>query len=149
MKTIRITKEFSFEAAHILDNYDGLCRHIHGHSYKLFVCIKGGIIDEVNNPKNGMLLDFLDLKKIISEEIIKKFDHSLMLKKGTVITTSDKSNDMLARIIYTDFQPTCENLVFDFACIIRKKLPVNIQLFSLKLYETASSYAEWYADDNN
>lgn len=41
MTVIRLTKEFSFEAAHALDGYDGPCREIHGHSYRLFVTVKG------------------------------------------------------------------------------------------------------------
>jgi 6-pyruvoyltetrahydropterin/6-carboxytetrahydropterin synthase len=47
-----------------------------------------------------------------------------------------------------DYQPTCENMLVDFAERIKKRLPANIELFSLKLNETATSYAEWYASDN-
>jgi 6-pyruvoyltetrahydropterin/6-carboxytetrahydropterin synthase len=47
-----------------------------------------------------------------------------------------------------DYQPTSEMMVIDFAQKIKSRLPENIQLFSLKLQETATSYAEWFADDN-
>ncbi|HNZ72726.1 MAG TPA: 6-carboxytetrahydropterin synthase, partial [Prolixibacteraceae bacterium] len=47
-----------------------------------------------------------------------------------------------------DFQPTCENLVVHFVQIILPLLPEGIKLKKVKLYETASSYAEWDADDN-
>ena len=55
---IRITKEFKFEMAHALFGYDGLCKNIHGHSYRLWVTIKGNILKEVNHTKDGMVLDF-------------------------------------------------------------------------------------------
>jgi 6-pyruvoyltetrahydropterin/6-carboxytetrahydropterin synthase len=55
---------------------------------------------------------------------------------------------MFSNTIYVDYQPTCENLVADFAQRIRGVLPPPCNLFSLRLYETATSYAEWFASDN-
>ena len=80
MAKIRLTKEFSFESAHALDGYDGLCREIHGHSYRLFVTIKGEPISEENNPKLGMVMDFGDLKRIVNGEIVDRLDHSFVLR---------------------------------------------------------------------
>ena len=70
MARIRLTKEFSFESAHALEGYDGKCRHIHGHSYRLYVTIIGEPISDSVNPKYGMVMDFGDLKNIVNEEII-------------------------------------------------------------------------------
>ena len=67
MAVIRLTKEFSFEAAHALDGYDGPCREIHGHSYRLFVTVKGTPAEDASNPKCGMVLDFGDLKHALRE----------------------------------------------------------------------------------
>lgn len=64
MAVIRLTKEFSFEAAHALDGYDGPCREIHGHSYRLFVTVKGCPADDDTNPKCGMVMDFGVLKAL-------------------------------------------------------------------------------------
>ena len=58
MSVIRVTKEFTFEAAHALYNYDGQCSNIHGHSYRLFVTVKGSPVSDINHPKNGMVMDF-------------------------------------------------------------------------------------------
>ena len=80
MAVIRLTKEFSFEAAHALDGYDGPCREIHGHSYRLFVTVKGTPAEDASNPKCGMVLDFGVLKRIVSEEIVSHFDHALVLR---------------------------------------------------------------------
>ena len=58
MSYIRVTKEFSFEMAHVLEGYDGPCREIHGHSYRLFVTVAGTPCDDPANPKYGMVIDF-------------------------------------------------------------------------------------------
>ena len=60
---IRITKEFHFETGHALYGYDGLCKNVHGHSYKLAVTVVGSPIVDPSQTKNGMVLDFSDLKK--------------------------------------------------------------------------------------
>jgi 6-pyruvoyltetrahydropterin/6-carboxytetrahydropterin synthase len=56
---------------------------------------------------------------------------------------------MYDKVHLMDFQPTCENLVVYIAKIIKERLPQGVELFSLKLYETATSYAEWFASDNS
>ena len=71
---VRITKEFKFEMAHALHGYDGLCKNIHGHSYKLFVTVKGKIKNDNGNAKDGMVLDFDVLKSIVKPEVINKYD---------------------------------------------------------------------------
>lgn len=146
--TIRVTKEFSFEMAHALLNYDGPCRNIHGHSYRLYVTISGVPSTIPEDPKRGMVIDFNDLKNIVKNVIIDKFDHSI-----TVSGEYDKDKiatfrEMFGNTVVVDYQPTCENLVTDFAERIKSHLPAGLNLYSLKLYETATSYAEWYASDN-
>jgi 6-pyruvoyltetrahydropterin/6-carboxytetrahydropterin synthase len=145
---IRVTKEFNFEMAHALLNYDGPCRNIHGHSYRLLVTLSGTPLNNPENPKNGMVIDFSDLKSIVRKEIVDVFDHSLVISK---LYNSEKA-DIITRVfentIIVDYQPTCENLVSDFAGRIARLLPEKVNLHSLKLYETATSFAEWYASDN-
>lgn len=148
MAIIRLTKEFSFEAAHALGGYDGPCREIHGHSYRLFVTIKGRPSCDEKDPKQGMVMDFGVLKKIVGEEIISRFDHALVLR-----TTADEElRKVLAsqfdNLVEVDYQPTCENMLDDFARRIAARLPEGVMLHSLRLHETASSYAEWFAEDN-
>jgi len=145
---IRVTKEFPFEMAHVLWNYDGPCRNVHGHSYRLFVTLSGVPADEPENPKNGMVLDFSDLKKIVKKEIITVFDHAVVVSKRFDKEKTDMFSKMFGNTVLVDYQPTCENLVSDFAKRISSQLPEGIKLHSLKLYETVSSYAEWFASDN-
>ena len=147
MSKIRITKEFSFEMAHALFNYDGKCRNIHGHSYKLFVTIIGEPISDIDNPKNGMLVDFGELKQIVNKEIVDKYDHSFVLYDKD--SRRNSFVEMLDNLILIPYQPTCENMVSDFAKRIDKHLPEHLQVYCIRLYETASSFAEWCLVDNH
>ena len=145
---IRITKHFDFEAAHALHGYDGKCKNIHGHSYQLFVTVIGTPIEEKNHPKNGMVLDFGDLKRIVKTEIIDIFDHSIVLNQNSEhIELAKRISDYSHRIVMVNYQPTSEMMIHDFAKKISAKLPNDVQLHSLKLYETNNSYAEWFASD--
>ncbi len=143
---IRLTKEFCFEASHALNNYDGLCRNVHGHSYKLFVTIAGSPNQDCQSPKYGMVMDFGDLKKIVQRRIIEVYDHALVLNKDNNFVSAAKS--MNTKLVLTDFQPTCENMLIHFAQIIGSELPEEVELQELKLHETATSFATWSKDDN-
>lgn len=149
MAVIRLTKEFSFEAAHALEGYDGPCREIHGHSYRLFVTVKGTPEPNPESPKYGMVMDFGILKRIVNEQIVSQFDHALVLKGSEA--GQELCRVLSARfgnIITVDYQPTCENMLTDFAARIAARLPEGITLHSLRLHETATSFAEWFAEDN-
>jgi 6-pyruvoyltetrahydropterin/6-carboxytetrahydropterin synthase len=149
MSKIRITKQFTFETGHALYGYDGKCKNVHGHSYKLSVTVIGSPISDSNNVKYGMVIDFTDLKKIVMEEVVDQFDHATVFNQNTPhieLAKELKSRDH--HVILVDYQPTSENMVIDFADRIKKRLSENIDLFSLKLQETESSFAEWYASDN-
>jgi 6-pyruvoyltetrahydropterin/6-carboxytetrahydropterin synthase len=145
---IRVTREFTFEMAHVLWNYDGPCRNVHGHSYRLFVTISGVPADDNNNPKNGMVIDFADLKRIVLDEIINVFDHAVAVSREFEKEKAEMLKVTFGNMVIVDYQPTCENLVADFAERIKRKMPAGIKLSNLKLYETAKSYAEWFASDN-
>jgi len=148
MDTIRITKQFFFETGHALYGYDGKCRNVHGHSYKLAVTIIGKPISDNNNVKYGMVLDFGDLKKIVKKEIVDVFDHATIFNKNTPhVEIAQELEKRGHYIILLDYQPTSEMMLIDFAKRISEKLTDNIKLHSLKLSETGTSYAEWFAGD--
>lgn len=149
MGVIRITKDFRFETGHALYGYDGKCKNIHGHNFKLSVTVTGSPITDKSHSKYGMVIDFSDLKKIINEEIIDAYDHATVFNKNTPhIEEADFLSSRGHKILEVDFQPTSEMIVLNFAKIIASKLPDNIKLHSLKLQETDSSCAEWFASDN-
>lgn len=120
---LTVTKIFEFEACHQLPNYEGACHNLHGHSYKLEVTVGGNINYDSPNPKIGMIIDFKDLKKIVKEVAVDKYDHSYL-------------NDFFSN-------PTAEIMVGRIATNIMEKLPENVYLVSCKLWETSTSYAEF------
>ena len=149
MSFIRITKQFTFETGHALYGYDGKCRNVHGHSYKLSVTVIGKPITDKNHVKYGMVIDFTDLKAIVKEEVVNQFDHATVFNKNTPHVELAKELEQRGHhVILVEYQPTSENLVIDFAQRIKNRLHENIKLLSLRLQETESSYAEWFAADN-
>ncbi|MCO6174530.1 6-carboxytetrahydropterin synthase [Flavobacterium sp. NRK F10] len=149
MSKIRITKQFTFETGHALYGYDGKCKNVHGHSYKLSVTVIGEPIQDTSNVKYGMVIDFGDLKKIVKEDIVDIFDHATVFNQNT--PHIELANELKKRghhVILVDYQPTSENMVIDFAEKIKRRLPEDIKLFSLRLQETETSFAEWFASDN-
>ena len=118
-----VTKLFEFEACHHLPHYDGACHNIHGHSYKLEVTVSGQVSKNENDPKCGMIIDFKDLKAIVKNVAVDKYDHSNL-------------NEFFPN-------PTAEIMVKQIAVDIMSKLPQGVYLMSCKLWETSTSYAEW------
>lgn len=147
---IRITKIFTFETAHVLFNYDGKCKNMHGHSYKLYVTVKGTPINDIDHPKNGMVVDFGDIKKIVKSEIIDHWDHAVLLNG---VSPHKKLGENLEeqghKVIYCNYQPTCENMLFEIAEKVKNRLPESVTLAYLKLHETENSYGEWFAEDQS
>jgi 6-pyruvoyltetrahydropterin/6-carboxytetrahydropterin synthase len=149
MSNIRITKQFSFETGHALYGYDGKCKNVHGHIYKLSVTVIGKQISDNSNVKFGMVIDFTDLKKIVKEEIVDQFDHATVFNKNTPhIELARELQSRDHHVILVEYQPTSENMVIDFAQRIKNRLPIGIELHSLKLQETETSFAEWFQSDN-
>ena len=148
MERVRLTKEFHFEMAHALWNYDGSCKSIHGHSYKLFITLLGSPSNSTTDPRNGMVADFSDIKKWIKVPILDEFDHSLLISDNAETNDLTKMSQMFDKLKIVNYQPTCENLLIDIVFRIKPLLPVQLSLHSVKLCETATSYAEWFASDN-
>ncbi|HPE42680.1 MAG TPA: 6-carboxytetrahydropterin synthase [Bacteroidales bacterium] len=148
MHNIRITKEFKFEMAHALIGYDGPCRNIHGHSYELKVTLIGKPINDTSDPKQGMVIDFGDLKKIVKKQVVDVFDHALVLNKTMNPEAVETLRKHFEKIYVLDYQPTSELMVADFAARIASSLPDKVKVYSVLLRETGTAYAEWYASDN-
>ncbi len=149
MNKIRVTKSFNFETAHALYGYDGKCKNIHGHSYKLFVTVKGVPIQDNSNPKFGMVIDFGDIKKIVRTEVVDRFDHAILLNVNS--PHRELGENLIKeghKVIFTEYQPSCENMLIDMVGLIRPHLDSTVELQSIRLHETETSYAEWLAEDN-
>ena len=105
---------FQISASHFLTDYHGKCENMHGHNYKLIVTISGQI------QKDGMVMDYKEIKKITEQEIIEKLDHHHL-------------NDIIP-------SPTSENI----AVWIWNKLIDRLPLIKITVYETENNYCEYY-----
>lgn len=138
---LSLTKIFNFEMAHALFGYVGACSNIHGHSYKLYITVS------IPNPVNeyiappGFIIDFKEIKKIVFETIISKFDHSIVLSKD-YLKANRPLNEIINLIVF-DAEPSAENLLIYFKNKLQEQLPLNVLLSSIRLYETKDSYVEW------
>ncbi|MBI2279567.1 MAG: 6-carboxytetrahydropterin synthase QueD [Bacteroidetes bacterium] len=146
MSVVRVTKQFHFEMAHALLDYDGPCKNIHGHSYQLNVTVKGKVKTNTSDSDEGMVVDFGIIKKIVKDLVVDVFDHALVLNEKAKIEASNF--EFMNKLIRVPYQPTCENMLVHFAKTIQDNLPKHIQLHSLFLRETNTSFAEWFTEDN-
>lgn len=136
---IKITKCFAFEMAHALPQYDGKCKNLHGHSYKLKVTVKGAV-----DPNSQMVIDFKALKDLVNQHVIDRFDHAIVLHKKDISDELARAlSAQFARIVWFDVPPTTENLLLHFVALLRPVLPCGVTLCTVFLQETEDSYAEW------
>lgn len=143
-RKIRVTKRFTFEMAHALRCHDGLCAHIHGHSYVLDITLEGEPARAHGDPKDGMVIDFADLKKIVKSRVIDVYDHALVLQedeRGTI----NEADALFGRTLFTPWQPTCENMLLHIVDTLLPVVPDQSPLVAARLQETATSWAEWEA----
>ncbi|MBK6263999.1 6-carboxytetrahydropterin synthase [Marivirga sp. S37H4] len=133
---LSITKEFRFEAAHRISNHGGDCKNLHGHSYILYVTVSAEEPDE-----QDMLIDFKLLKSIVKEQVLNHFDHVLILKRNKPNEALQALTDQ--KICWFEHEPTVERMLLFIRDALIHALPTTVQLYKLKLYETASSFGEW------
>lgn len=145
---IRVTKKFTFDMAHALYGHDGPCSNIHGHTYVLYITLKGRTVNDVDNPKYGMVMDFSDLKKIVQQQVINFFDHSLVLNADSPHADLRSITGHFEKVHFVKYQPSCENMLIDILDRISDYFSYEVVINNIRLEETPTSYAEWYAEDN-
>ncbi|MBK7761774.1 MAG: 6-carboxytetrahydropterin synthase [Bacteroidetes bacterium] len=145
---IRVTKKFTFDMAHALYGYDGPCKNIHGHTYHLSVTLIGKPSANLDDVKLGMVVDFGDLKKVVKETLLETYDHALVLNEEAPYSKSEVISSEFEKVILVPYQPTCENLLLDFVEQLQNVFTSQMELASVRLEETPTSYAEWNKSDN-
>lgn len=146
---VRVCRHEEFEVSHMLDNYVGKCGAIHGHTYKVEVTFEGNIIEDPNNNSYGMLMDFNDLKPIIKEVFP---DHYYL----SDITQENGFQKDIRELLDTYNMPykkfegrsTVERMVIYFAKEMQKRLPDNVFVVEIKMWETTNSYGIWRIEDH-
>lgn len=133
---LTVTKIFTFEAAHQLPKHEGKCKYLHGHSYRLEVTVSSdSLIRE--GPSSGMLVDFQDLKELVVREVVGLIDHSFIT---TTVRSVDEGKVFILNQKYQE--TTVECIASDIFSRLDPLLYKDIQLVRIKLWETATSYAE-------
>ena len=134
---ITVTKTVKFDAAHVLTNHQGLCKNLHGHTYRVDVSVT-----QPEGDDRDMVIDFKDLKKIATEAICDRFDHAFVYN-----TQSDGEREIAAvvekhgmRTVAIPFRSTAENLARLFYGELKARIP---GLSAVKVWETADSCAEY------
>jgi len=114
-----------------------------------YVTVIGRPISDTTHVKLGMVIDFSDLKVIVKNKIVDVFDHATVFNKNTPhVDLAKELSDRGHNVLLVNYQPTSEMMIIDFANVIKQELPSHVKLHSLKLQETDSSYAEWFASEN-
>ena len=136
---ITVTKTVKFDAAHILTNHQGLCKNLHGHTYRVDVSVTQREGDE-----SDMVIDFKDLKRIATEIICDRFDHAFIYNTRSVgereIAAVVEKHGM--RTVAMPFRSTAENLAKHFYSELLPRIP---GLSAVRVWETADSSAEYKA----
>ena len=134
---ITVTKTIRFDAAHILTNHQGLCKNLHGHTYRVDVSVTQG-----DGDTSDMVIDFKDLKRIASEVVCERFDHAFIYNTESAgereIAAVVEKNGM--RTVAIPFRSTAENLARMFFGELKARIP---GLSAVKVWETADSCAEY------
>jgi|P827metagenome_2_1110787.scaffolds.fasta_scaffold01150_7 6-pyruvoyltetrahydropterin/6-carboxytetrahydropterin synthase len=134
---ITVTKTIRFDAAHILTNHQGLCKNLHGHTYRVDVSVAQG-----SGDTRDMVIDFKDLKRIASEVVCERFDHAFIYNTESAgereIAAVVEKNGM--RTVAIPFRSTAENLARMFFGELKARIP---GLSAVKVWETADSCAEY------
>ena len=132
---MKIAKEFRWEMGHRLPEHFGLCKNIHGHSYKMIVEFEGEL------DKNQMVIDYYDVEKIVNP-VIEKLDHSFMVTEDDKIVL-EFLEKMKSKKVVVNFNSTAENICSYLLSEIKKcSLPSNISSVKVRVYETQFDYAE-------
>lgn len=152
---ISVTKECTFDAAHLLSGHDGLCKNLHGHTYKVLVTARYERYSNNLIPRGtsaGMVVDFKDLKKAIQEVITDRFDHAFIYHseglKGE-IQIAELVRFLGMRFVEMAVRPTAENMALYFLDQFRyyfKQHDANRFISKVVVYETPTSYAEASVD---
>ena len=135
---MKIAKEYHWEMGHRLPFHNDLCKNFHGHSYKMVVEVEGEPL------KNGMIIDFYDLGRIV-KPIIEKYDHAFLCWEGDKVVKNFLIKNKMKHVI-ANYQSTVENICTDFLYKIVSGMKFrkikNIDLVTVKISETPNSYAE-------
>ncbi len=135
----RLTTEESIDSAHFLAGYEGKCRHIHGHRWRIVVTLQSEALRD-DTQQRGMCVDFSDVKEDL-KNLLSDYDHTLMIEKGSLKSaTMAALKDEGFPILELNFRPTAENLALHF---FEKMTSLGYDIYSVQVYETPNNSATY------
>ncbi|AIQ41780.1 6-carboxytetrahydropterin synthase QueD [Paenibacillus sp. FSL R7-0297] len=139
---ISVCKIFTFDAAHQLIGHKGKCSNLHGHTYKLEVVLKGVPSVAQGQSDEGFVVDFSDIKTIVKQLVVDRLDHAfLAMGNEPVLETLTSTGSKVALL---SFRTTAENMSAYIAYELKQ---ASLPVYSVKLWETPTSWAEVLAAD--
>ena len=134
----RVTREIDFCYGHRLLNYDGKCRHLHGHNGRAVISIEGNKLDH-----RGMVLDFSDIKKAVSTWIDENLDHRMILCQDDPVVPF--LQDMGEPLYLLEENPTAENIAKH---IFEKNVSRDVPIVEVRLWETPRCFATYMPNED-
>jgi 6-pyruvoyltetrahydropterin/6-carboxytetrahydropterin synthase len=143
---MRITRRLEFDAGHRIPNHQSQCRHLHGHRYALEVTLSGPVVSVSGDAREGMVMDFSEVKRIAQREVVDRWDHAFLAWRG-----DRKVLDFLAtlaehRTVVFDAPPTAEHLAQAAFALLepayRDEYGDDLHLECVRLYETPNCWAD-------
>lgn len=147
--SIYVTKEFQWDMAHMLAEHQGLCKNIHGHTYKMQVTVirKSDTLISGTGASDGMVIDFKDLKIIVKRKIVEPLDHAFMYWSQSPDQVEHQIAELLLqndrKVYQVNYRPTAEEMALNFFNILSQELEqYQVKVVSVKVWETTTSFAE-------
>lgn len=145
---LTVTKEFVWDSAHMLYGHGGLCKNVHGHTYKMHVELEHSETVIGDGPSAGMVMDFKDLKEIVKERLVDPLDHAfitsgLSTEEYVLVTAMEQLN---MKVYDLGARPTAENMARIFAKQINSDIQSvynNVRVVSVTVWETPTSFAKY------
>ncbi|WP_040975922.1 6-carboxytetrahydropterin synthase QueD [Necropsobacter massiliensis] len=140
----KVSKEFSFDMAHLLDGHDGKCQNLHGHTYKLQVEIAGDLHPQ--GAKKGMVIDFTDLKAVVDALILAPMDHAFIY--DTSSPRECRIAALLQELNSKTFGMPTRTTAEEIARFIfqRLKREAGLPVSAIRLWETPTSFCAYDED---
>lgn len=146
MAQTTITRRVEFDAGHRVPDHKSKCRHPHGHRYVLEATVSGEVKDTPGDSSDGMIVDFGDLKAILTD-VIDRWDHAFICDTDDPFGVAIKRSLPDAKVWFLSCSPTVENLARAAHELIYTKLRLlasQVELVSVRLYETPNCWADYY-----
>lgn len=143
---MRITRRLEFDAGHRIPNHQSRCRHLHGHRYALEVTLSGEVIAAPGDAREGMLMDFSEVKAIAEREVVDQWDHAFLAWREDRPVLAFLATLPEHRTVIFDAPPTAEHLAQAAFSLLepayRDEYGNRLRLECVRLYETPNCWAD-------